>query len=218
MCNAFQTCRLTSLCTAQSVFAQNNMKYRALLLFGAPGTGKGTQGKVLGTIPGFFHCACGDVFRSLTPDSRIGSIFLEYSKRGELVPDELTVELWAQYIATAIRAERFRPETDTLVLDGIPRCIRQAQILENTLDVKSVIHLCCTSHQTLVARIQRRAQHDNRLDDAKLEVIKNRLVIYERETEPLLGFYDKGLVRRIDAAQTPCEVLLDILTILVSWI
>ena len=53
------------------------MKFRTILLFGAPGAGKGTQGKILGTIPNFFHCACGDVFRSLKADSAIGEVFLE---------------------------------------------------------------------------------------------------------------------------------------------
>ena len=58
------------------------MKYCAILLFGAPGSGKGTQGKILGTIPNFFHCACGDVFRSLSVHSAIGRTFLRYSSRG----------------------------------------------------------------------------------------------------------------------------------------
>lgn len=52
------------------------MKYRTILLFGAPGAGKGTQGKILGTIPNFLHCACGDVFRNLTIDSKIGRVLL----------------------------------------------------------------------------------------------------------------------------------------------
>ena len=69
------------------------MKFRTILLFGAPGAGKGTQGKILGTIPNFFHCACGDVFRSLKPDSSVGQIFLDYSSRGQLVPDQPTVDL-----------------------------------------------------------------------------------------------------------------------------
>ena len=51
------------------------MKYRSLLLFGAPGSGKGTQGKILGAIPHFFHCACGDVFRNLRTDSELGRIY-----------------------------------------------------------------------------------------------------------------------------------------------
>src|SRR6202044_2239630 len=70
------------------------MKYRTYLIFGAPGSGKGTQGKILGAIPRFFHCACGDVFRSLDTRTSIGQAFLSYSSRGELVPDEITVKLW----------------------------------------------------------------------------------------------------------------------------
>src|ERR1700722_7230273 len=97
------------------------MKYRTILLLGAPGAGKGTQGKILGTIPNFFHCACGDVFRNLTTDSSIGRVFIKYSSRGELVPDQPTIELWSEFIDNCKRAGRFHPEHDTLVLDGIPR-------------------------------------------------------------------------------------------------
>src|SRR5262249_43275979 len=103
------------------------MSYRTILLFGAPGAGKGTQGKILGSIPNFFHCACGDVFRSLKPDSPIGQVFLEYSSRGKLVPDQPTVELWRQFIDASIKSGRFHPEQDTLVLDGIPRNADQAR-------------------------------------------------------------------------------------------
>src|SRR5688572_32336067 len=88
------------------------MKYRTILLFGAPGAGKGTQGKILGTIPKFFHCACGDVFRSLKTDSAIGKTFLEYSSRGELVPDQPTVELWRYFIEGTTRTGRFHPGED----------------------------------------------------------------------------------------------------------
>src|SRR5690606_11967917 len=101
------------------------MKYRTILLFGAPGSGKGTQGKILGSIPNFYHCACGDVFRNLRIDSPIGRIFLEYSSRGQLVPDEQTIALWRQSIEGVTRAGLFQPEQDTLVLDGIPRSVQQ---------------------------------------------------------------------------------------------
>ncbi len=73
----------------------------AFLILGAPGSGKGTQGQILGQIPRFFHCACGDVFRSLDTRTPIGQRFVHYSSRGDLVPDELTIELWkAQIDAT----------------------------------------------------------------------------------------------------------------------
>src|SRR5438046_3697351 len=70
------------------------MKYKTFILFGAPGSGKGTQGKTLGIIPRFFHCPCGDVFRSIDTRTDVGKAFLEYSGKGQLVPDEITVELW----------------------------------------------------------------------------------------------------------------------------
>src|SRR3990170_7061862 len=68
-------------------------KYSTILIFGAPGSGKGTQGHILGTIPRFFHCACGDVFRSIDTRTSLGRTFLEYSSKGQLVPDEVTVQL-----------------------------------------------------------------------------------------------------------------------------
>jgi len=187
------------------------MKYRTILLLGAPGAGKGTQGKILGTVPNFFHCACGDVFRNLTIDSEIGRTFVEYSSRGQLVPDEPTIELWSQTIANNTQTGRFRPDQDTLVLDGIPRNTHQAEMLRDTLNVVAVFYLRSTNIDNLVERIQRRALKENRLDDASLEVIRARLKLYEKETKPVLNFYGKKLVQRIDADQTPVEVLSDIL-------
>lgn len=187
------------------------MKYRSILLFGAPGAGKGTQGKILGVIPNFFHCACGDVFRNLRTDSPLGKIFLEYSSRGELVPDIPTIELWRQFIENSTQIGRFHPGQDTLVLDGIPRNEAQAKILADVLDVVGVFYLYCNNFDNLVTRIQRRAIKENRLDDANLEVIRQRLRIYEEETKPVLNFYGPELVHKIDADQSPAKVLGDIL-------
>jgi len=192
------------------------VKYRSILLFGAPGSGKGTQGKILGVIPNFFHCACGDVFRSLRTDSELGKIFVEYSSRGQLVPDETTIALWRESISKVIAAGRFHPQEDTLVLDGIPRNVKQAEMLRDTLDVVGVYCLRSVNPENLVARIQRRAIKENRLDDANLDVIRQRLKIYERETKPVLKYYGKRLVHRIDADQTPAKVLADILRIAVK--
>ena len=187
------------------------MKYRTILLFGAPGAGKGTQGKILGNIPNFIHCACGDVFRNLTIDSKIGRVFIDYSSRGELVPDEPTIDLWRQTIEATTQSGRFRPEHDTLVLDGIPRNAHQAEMLQDTLNVIGIFYLRCTNIDSLIDRMQRRALKENRLDDASLEVIRSRLKTYEKETKPVLNFYGKHLVHRIDADQTPAKVLFDIL-------
>jgi len=192
------------------------MKYRTVLLFGAPGAGKGTQGKILGTIPHFFHCACGDVFRSLKADSEIGEIFLEYSSRGELVPDEPTIKLWRYFIEGSTKTGRFQPGQDTLVLDGIPRNVNQAEILKDTLDVVSIFYLRCTKEDKLVERLQRRALKENRLDDANIDVIRTRQKTYERDSKPVLNYYGKDILHRIDADQSPAEVLMDVLKHLVK--
>ena len=192
------------------------MKYRSILLFGAPGSGKGTQGKIFGAIPHFFHCACGDVFRNLRTDSEPGRIFLAYSGRGQLVPNENTVALWRESIARMIAAGRFHPDEDTLVLDGIPRSVEQAGMLSDSLDVAGVYYLRSINPENLVARIQRRAIKENRLDDANLDVIRQRLKTYEKETKPVLKFYGKRLVHEINADQTPAKVLADILRIAVK--
>ena len=187
------------------------MKYRSILLFGAPGTGKGTQGKVLGAIPHFFHCACGDVFRDLRHDSPIGKIFIQYSSQGQLVPDEPTVELWRDFIHHNTKIGHYKPDQDLLVLDGIPRNLAQAEILRDTLDVAAVFYFKCNDDEKLVHRIQRRALKETRLDDASLSVIRNRLKTYVRETQPVLEFYGSQLVHEINADQTPAKVLFDIL-------
>src|SRR2546421_1064743 len=194
-----------------------SMKYRTVLLFGAPGSGKGTQGKILGTVPGFFHCACGDVFRNLRIDDPLGKVFVEYSSRGLLVPDEPTINLWAKNIQASTLDGQFHPERDTLILDGIPRNRRQAEILKDTLDVKAVINLTSAHQKQMIERLQRRALRENRLDDANLEVIKKRLETYERDTKPVLDYYGPALVRNVDSSQSPVEVLRDTLDIITKF-
>src|SRR4051812_8592922 len=146
------------------------MKYKTYLLFGAPGSGKGTQGKTLGSIPRFFHCPCGDVFRSLDTRTPIGRAFLEHSSKGQLVPDEITVKLWEAAIDAAVDAHKFKPDIDILVLDGIPRNVAQAKIMEDVIEVEKVFHLSCPTRSTLFERLKKRALKDNRLDDANEEV------------------------------------------------
>ena len=180
-------------------------------MLGAPGSGKGTHGKALGAIPGFFHCACGDVFRSLRPETPLGKKFLEYSSRGQLVPDEATIELWRVFIDNSTQTGRFHPDDDTLVLDGIPRNVVQAEILKDTLNVVAVFYLTASKPETLVKRMQRRALKENRLDDANLDVIRARLKTYERETKPVLNFYGKKIVHKINTDGTPPQTFLKVL-------
>src|SRR5215212_5919880 len=161
------------------------MKYHTYLLFGAPGSGKGTQGHTLGSIPRYYHCACGDVFRSIDTRSKVGKAFLEHSSKGRLVPDEITVELWREAIDAAVEAHKFKPDIDTLVLDGMPRHVGQAGIMEEMIDVKKVFHLRCPNQETLFSRLKKRALKDNRLDDANDQVIQRRLDTYESESKPV---------------------------------
>jgi adenylate kinase len=187
------------------------MRYKSILLFGAPGSGKGTQGKILGAIPGFYHSACGDVFRSLDLQSEMGRVFWEYSSRGELVPDEFTVKLWKNYIKGMELVNQFHPETEILVLDGIPRNVDQARLLDDTIEVVKVIYLVCADMSKMVERLRRRALKENRFDDANDQVIKHRLEVYERDTKPVLDHYSGEKIMRIDATMNQLQVLRAIL-------
>ena len=190
------------------------MRYRSILLFGAPGSGKGTQGKILGSIPGFHHSSTGDIFRSLDLQSEMGRKFWEYAGRGELVPDEFTIRLWKQYIKGMEMVNQFHPETEFLVLDGIPRNLAQARLLDDTLDVVQVIYLRADLNK-MVERLRRRALKENRIDDASDTVIKKRLDVYERETRPVLDYYPPDKIYRVDATLSQIRVLNEIVKLLV---
>ena len=187
------------------------MKFNTILLFGAPGSGKGTQGHTLGSIPGLVHVACGEIFRDLRVGTPLGRVFLDYSSRGALVPDDFTVQLWEEHIEGLIRLGRYDPVTDILILDGIPRNVAQARLMDNYIDVKRLYYLDCADKGKMVLRLKRRALHENRLDDASDETIQTRLYVYEAETAPLLSHYPPDKVCRVDTGRSPVEVLADIL-------
>jgi adenylate kinase len=191
------------------------MKYRSILLFGAPGSGKGTQGKIIGSIPGFFHNATGDIFRSLDLQSETGRKFWEYASRGELVPDEFTIGLWRQYIQGMEMVNQFHPQNEFVVLDGIPRNIKQAELLSDTIEVEKVIYLRCADMNKMVERLRRRALRENRIDDASDEVIRHRLEVYERDTRPVLDFYPEEKIVRVDATMSQIRVLSEVVKTLV---
>ncbi|WP_397381097.1 adenylate kinase family protein [Prosthecobacter sp.] len=186
-------------------------RIKAFLILGAPGSGKGTQGKVLGSIPRFHHLACGDVFRSLDTRTAIGQKFVEYSSRGELVPDDVTVELWHANLKQRIDSHQFKPEIDFLVLDGIPRNVEQARFMEPHIEVLKVFHLSCPDRTELARRLRKRALKDNRFDDANETVIQQRFATYEAETKPILDYYAGDRILDIDASQPPAKVLYDII-------
>lgn len=188
----------------------------AFLILGAPGSGKGTQGKILGTIPRFFHCACGDVFRSLDTRTTLGQKFVEYSSRGELVPDEITIGLWKAQIDNLADTHIYKPDIDVLILDGIPRNVRQAELLDEYVEVHQVFHLSCPDRDELARRMRKRALKDNRLDDASDKVINQRIATYEAETKPILEFYPADRIMDIDAAQQPIMVLSQMIQRIIS--
>jgi adenylate kinase len=189
-------------------------RYKSILLFGAPGSGKGTQGKILGAIPGFYHSATGDIFRSLDLQSEMGRIFWEYAGKGKLVPDEVTIRLWKQYIKGMEMINQFHPNNEILVLDGIPRNIKQAELLEDTIDVVKVIHLSSDLNK-MVERLRRRALRENRFDDASDEVIRRRLEVYERDTRPVLDYYPPDRIVRVEATMSQIRVLSQLVEFLV---
>ncbi len=186
-------------------------KFQAVLLFGAPGSGKGTQGKILGSIPGFFHLSCGEVFRSLDQTSDLGRKFVHYSSKGELVPNDLTVRMWQENMQAQTVLSRFKPSQDVLVLDGIPRNVPQAKLLEKHLDVLLIVHLVCPDKEKMFERLRRRAVKENRIDDAKEEVIRTRWQVYEEETHPVLRYYPADIIREVNAMGSPARVLQHVL-------
>ena len=191
------------------------MKYRTYLLLGAPGSGKGTQGKIIGAIPRFFHLAMGDVFRALDTRTAIGQKFIDYSSKGQLVPDAVTMELLRAHISHLVGLHTFKPDIDALVLDGVPRTVEQAVIMGDMIDVQKVFHLSCPDREQLIVRIRKRALKENRFDDANEETIRRRLQTYEAESKPLLDHYGPNIVRNIDAQQSPVLVVRDIVSDLV---
>jgi len=198
---------------AEQCFGQQ-ARYKAILLFGAPGSGKGTQGKIIGSIPGFYHSSTGDIFRSLDLQSEVGRLFWEYAGKGQLVPDEITIRVWKQFIKGMEFINSFHPENQILVLDGLPRNVNQAKLLEDTIDVLKVIHLQADMTK-MVERLRRRALKENRFDDANDAVIQRRLVEYEQKTRPLLEFYPNEKIVRVDAMRSQISVLSELIGMLV---
>ncbi len=188
-----------------------SVRYQTVLLFGAPGVGKGTQGKILAEIPGFYHMSTGDMFRTLDVHTGMGREIMGYMSRGELVPDELTIRLWRENVRARSVLGLYKPHQDLLILDGIPRNPQQARLIEEDCDVLAVIHLVSTNREEMVKRLQRRALKENRQDDAKESVIRHRWEVYDRETRPVLEYYPAGTIREVDAVGSPASVLQHVL-------
>jgi adenylate kinase len=185
-------------------------KYRTILLFGMPGSGKGTQGAVLGQLPDFVHVSCGDIFRKLPKYGDLGGEIVRYTSEGRLVPDDLTVRIWERHMKILELQELLLPEQHTLILDGLPRSYSQAERLAEVLNVIQIFHLKIDDTRKASERLKARALRENRLDDINEEVIRRRLQTYYEETFQTLKFYDPELVFDVEASQPPVDVLRDI--------
>ena len=186
-------------------------RYQTVLLFGGPGSGKGTQGQTLGSILGFCHCSSGDIFRSIDPTTAVGKVFQDYSARGELVPDDVTIRLWAETMQSWIAAGKYDPGHDLLILDGIPRTVQQAQLTDDHIEVLQVLHLVCADRDAMVERLRKRALKQGRKDDADEAVIRNRWQVYDAETKPVIGHYPSDVIAEVNASATPLQVFADVL-------
>ncbi len=185
--------------------------YRCILMFGPPGSGKGTQAKLLCAAGRHVHLSSGDIFRSLSPESPAGKLFEQYAHNGNLVPDDVTIEIWRHYLEGLVESNRYFPREQFLFLDGIPRTLNQAEVLDKYIKVEHVIVLEVKDTETLVERIRKRAIIQRRHDDAEDSILRTRMEVYARETSQVLSHYPEKIISRFNGDQKPLEVLRDIL-------
>ena len=178
-----------------------------LVLLGPPGAGKGTQATRIATRFAIPQLSTGDMLReAVDSGAALGLRIKHIMERGELVPDDFTIRLWREYIDKLIHTGALKPENTMLVLDGIPRNVEQARLLEDTLDVVKIIHLQCPDLAKMVERLRRRALKENRFDDASEEVIRHELAKCCRAVlfSPIFGRIDpREIVEWILADKLP---------------
>jgi adenylate kinase len=166
-----------------------------ILILGAPGSGKGTQGKLLAERLKLPKITTGDLIRSAMVDGTpLGLEAKKYYDDGKLVPDSIILGM--------IKKELDRPEAkDGAIFDGFPRTAAQAELVDRTLAKRQQrlnhILLLDVTEDELVRRMSRRAQVEGRPDDTP-EAIKTRLQVYQRDTAPLIAHYaERGIVHRV---------------------
>ena len=182
---------------------------RAILLFGYPGSGKGTQGQILSALPGFDNVAMGDILRGLTAAHALYEAIQRHVRQGNLVPDELVMDLFARHIEPLGKGPN-----DLLVVDGIPRNRRQVDLLRGLVDVIKIFKLSVYDEQIVIDRIRQRARAQNRPDDGSDQVIKHRMEVYRNETESCITAFPGSILTRIQANQPVFDVHLDIISAL----
>ena len=176
------------------------MKQLDVLIFlGPPGSGKGTQAEILTKKLKYFHISIGDLLReNISKNTDLGKLSTKYVDSGELVPDDLIIELVNSSLQDL---QHDNSKFLGVILDGFPRTINQASSLNSKIkdsgaSIKAVIYLDI-SDKKIISRLQNRGRNDD-----KPELIINRLNVYRKQTEPLLGFYsEKKLLETINGDQ-----------------
>ena len=160
-----------------------------LILFGAPGSGKGTQAAKIVEEFGLLHISTGDLFRyEMGNNTPLGLQAKRYMSQGELVPDEVTVGMLKNKVLA-------NPTVPGYIFDGFPRTHAQAQALDELLEeMNSEITLLlalAVDDEEIVKRILSRGETSGRSDDRDEEIIRNRIEIYKDETSPIFDYYQK---------------------------
>ena len=160
-----------------------------IVLFGPPGSGKGTQAARLRDKYALLHVSTGDIFRAeIKNNTPLGAEAKGYLDTGRLVPDELTIRILEDFVN-----RNFRPEHKGIIFDGFPRTIAQAEALDGMLTaknmpVKKVLALNVDDDE-VTKRIIHRGKSSGRSDDTDETMVRKRLQVYKDQTEPLRGFY-----------------------------
>lgn len=160
-----------------------------LILFGPPGAGKGTQSTKLIEKYSLTHISTGDLFRKhLKEGTPLGKMAKEYMDKGNLVPDQVVIDMVDDKISNS-------GNISGIIFDGFPRTIPQAKALDELLQrknapIKILVELVVPEDE-LRKRLAERAVKENRPDDAKPEVIENRISVYKLETAAVADYYKK---------------------------
>jgi len=176
-----------------------------LILFGPPGSGKGTQAEKLVERYELLHISTGDLFRhEMGNNTTLGQKAKEYIAKGELVPDEITVGMLRNKVEANLDVQGF-------IFDGFPRTIAQAKALDNLLAEKntevSKLVMLDVPDDEIVARILNRGKTSGRTDDLDEDIIRNRIEVYKSETTPVFDYYAaKDKASKIDGVGSIDEV------------
>lgn len=158
-----------------------------IVIFGAPGSGKGTQSDLMIKKYGLGHISTGDVLRNeIKNETELGKTAKQYIDKGQLIPDELMIDILASVY------DSFGKSHKGIIFDGFPRTIPQADALKKMLDerghkVSAMIELDVPEEE-LMQRLIKRGQESGRSDDNE-ETIKKRLDVYHNQTAPLIKWY-----------------------------